>query len=190
MTALRALPNLLTAARIVLVLPLAWLLLDGRAGEALALALVLGLSDWLDGALARRYGWQTELGGVLDPLADKILLLTIYAVLTWQGDLPVWLLVLAIVRDVVIVAGALAWHVLIERFHAEPTRLSKFNTLAQLLLMWVVLLRLALPGWLPPLLVDVFVALVACTLVGTFMQYVTVWGRRAWQARHGGGGGT
>lgn len=180
---LRALPNALTVARIVLVAPLAWLLLEGQAMTALWLALALGLSDWLDGALARRFGWQSRLGGILDPLADKLLLLTIYSVLVWLDRLPVWLLALAVLRDVVIVAGAVAWHFLVERFRAEPTRLSKFNTLAQVVLMWVALLDIALPGWLPVEVKTMLIFVVAATLLITLVQYVSVWGWRTRQHR-------
>ena len=99
-------PNLITVMRIVLVVPVSWSLLRQEFGLALALFFVAGVSDGLDGFLAKHYGWSSRLGALLDPLADKALLVACYASLAWIGLLPVWLLVLVVARDVVIVAGA------------------------------------------------------------------------------------
>lgn len=175
----RDLPNVLTVARMVLVAPLVYLLLTERFAAALALAVVLGLSDWLDGALARRFGWQSEFGGLLDPLADKVLMVSLFAALAWLGALPWWLLILAVLRDLVIITGGVFYQYRIERFHAEPTRLSKFNTLCQLVLSWTVLTHLVgLP--VPRGVVDALIWLVAFTVSATLVQYVWIWGRRAW----------
>ena len=186
---LRSLPNALTVARIVLVGPLAWLLLNGYAMEALVLAFGLGLSDWLDGALARGFNWQSRLGGMLDPIADKLLLLTVYSVLVFLDELPLALLALALIRDAVIVAGAIAWHFLVEEFRAEPTRLSKFNTAAQIGLMWAFLMDMAVPGVVPEMLKSGLIYLVAATLLTTLVQYVAVWGRRTLAHRRAKGVG-
>lgn len=178
MLAVRDLPNVLTVLRMLLVAPLIWLLMTGRFGAALVLALVAGVSDWLDGWLARRFNWQTRFGGVLDPLADKLLMTATYAALAWLGELPGWLFGLVVARDLVIVTGGVLYHRLIEPFRAEPTRLSKLNTLCQVLLMWTVLTVLA--GWTGgAALVDGLVAVVALTVVATMVQYVVLWGLRA-----------
>jgi len=178
MLSIRDLPNILTVARMLLVAPLVYLLLSERYLAALVLAVVTGISDWLDGALARRFDWQSRFGGVLDPLADKMLMIAVYASLAWMQALPAWLFGLVVLRDLVIVTGGLAYHRLIEPFRAEPTRFSKFNTLCQVLLMWAVLLALA-GAALDPLVVDALVWLVALTVVASMLQYVGLWGMRA-----------
>jgi cardiolipin synthase len=183
MPSLRDLPNALTIARMVLVVPLLALLLLQHYVAALWLAVICGISDALDGALARRFGWQTRLGGILDPLADKLLLLGVFAALAWLGDLPRWLFVLIVLRDIVIVTGGVVYHYRIEPVNAEPTRLSKLNTLCQVVLMWTLLLGLAglsLPESFRPALFWT----VAATVVVTLIQYVWIWSRRA--RDHGG----
>jgi cardiolipin synthase len=187
MLALRDLPNVLTVARMLLVAPLVYLLLTERFAAALVLAVIVGFSDWLDGALARRFGWQSEFGGMLDPLADKLMMISLFAALAWLGALPWWFFALAVLRDLVIVAGGLFYHYRVERFQAEPTRLSKFNTLSQLVLSWTVLTHLAglfVPRWA----VDGLIWLVVGTVTATLFQYVWIWGRRARRIRRDGGG--
>jgi len=178
MLSTRDLPNILTIARMLLVAPLVYLLLNGHYVAALVLAVASGISDWLDGALARRFGWQSRFGGMLDPLADKLLMISVYAALAWMGELPAWLFWLVVVRDLVIVTGGLIYHYRIEPFRAEPTRLSKFNTLCQVLLMWAVLMALAGLA-LPEMLIQGLIWLVALTLLATMFQYVLLWGLRA-----------
>ncbi|HMB38925.1 MAG TPA: CDP-alcohol phosphatidyltransferase family protein [Wenzhouxiangellaceae bacterium] len=178
MLSIRDLPNVLTVARMLLVGPLVYLLLTDRYVAALVLAVVSGVSDWLDGALARRFDWQSKFGGVLDPLADKTLMIAVYATLAWLGHLPAWLFWLVVLRDLVIVSGGLVYHYWIEPFRAEPTRLSKFNTLCQVLLMWAVLTALAGLA-LPQLFIQGLIWLVTFTLLATMFQYVAVWGLRA-----------
>jgi len=184
MLAARDLPNFLTVLRMLLVPPLVYFLFEGAYALALTLALVSGVSDWLDGALARRYQWQSRFGGVLDPLADKLLMVAVYATLAWLGHLPAWLFALAVFRDAVIVAGAAVYHYRVAKLEPEPTRLSKFNTLCQVLLMWAVLTALAglaLPAWV----IEGLVLLVTFTLAATLGQYVFIWSLRARRAVRG-----
>jgi len=178
MFALRDLPNALTVARMLLVAPLVYLLLTGHYAAALALAIAVGVSDWLDGYLARRFGWQSDFGGMLDPLADKLLMLSVFATLTWLGYLPLWLLTVSVLRDLVIVTGGMFYHYRIERFEAAPTRLSKFNTACQVLLMWAVLTHLAGLA-IPWVVIDALVWLVGAMVLVTMVQYVWLWSRRA-----------
>jgi cardiolipin synthase len=178
MPSLRDLPNALTVARMVLVVPLVVLLVRQHYTAALGLAVVAGISDALDGALARRFGWQTRIGGILDPLADKLLLLAVFAGLAWLGHLPAWLFVLIVLRDLVIVTGGVVYHYRIEPVTAEPTRLSKVNTLVQVLLMWSLLVGLAGLA-IPAALVTGLSWVVTVTVVVTMVQYVYIWSRRA-----------
>lgn len=181
---LSILPNLLTVARILAVPPLVYLLLEGRFVGALILAVAAGLSDLLDGWLARRFEWQSRFGGLADPLADKFLMLASYLTLAWLGELPWWLVGAVMARDLVIVFGGLIYHLKFEKIKAAPTQLSRFNTFCQVLLMWVVLVRLAavpLPGELQQGLIW----LVAMLAVMTLVQYVWIWSFKAARVRRG-----
>ncbi|MBN8728667.1 MAG: CDP-alcohol phosphatidyltransferase family protein [Xanthomonadales bacterium] len=183
----RHLPNLITALRIVLVIPLCWLIDEGRYPAALGLVAVAGASDGVDGFLARRYGWQSWIGGILDPLADKLMLTVAFVCLALSGQLPVWLALIVVGRDLVIVCGAFAYHFLIGPFEAAPSRLSKATTAIQIAFVLATLLRssawLAIPGWLWLVLA---LATAAITLASGF-HYVMVWTARARHARRGPG---
>ncbi len=172
------LPNVLTVLRIVAVGPLVWLLAEQEYGFALALAFAAAATDGLDGYLARRYDWGSRLGGLLDPLADKLLQVSCYLMFCIQGHLPLWLLVLVLGRDLVIVTGATLFHFLIRRVESEPTQISKFNTLLQIgLILWV-LLDLSLVQ-LPDVGLETLTIAVAATTIVSGVQYVLIWGRRA-----------
>lgn len=171
-------PNLLTALRLLLI---PWILL-ALAQSAFRLAAVLlaiaALSDGLDGFLARRYGWQTRLGGLLDPLADKLLVNALFLGLWWGGFVAGWLPLLVLARDLVIVGGAAAYHWRIAPLQAEPSLVGKACTVAQLGFLWLAIVDLALdrsssPWW--PFGVSVLVALI----VASGLDYVWRWSRRA-----------
>ena len=179
----RHLPNALTGLRMLLVAPLAWLILAARYDIALVVAAAAGLTDALDGFLAKRCGWQSWLGGILDPIADKLMLIGCFVSLGLVGAHPEWLTWLVVGRDVVIVAGAVAYHNLIGRISAQPTLFSKFTTCIQIGYVLAQLVNLStwfnLPrGWL----IYLIWATAACT-VASGVQYVVVWSARAMQAR-------
>ncbi|GAP66483.1 CDP-diacylglycerol--glycerol-3-phosphate 3-phosphatidyltransferase [Mizugakiibacter sediminis] len=183
---LRHLPNLITLLRILLVLPLGWCLLERRFDVALALAAVAGGSDALDGFLARHYGWRSRLGGLLDPAADKLLLATCFLGLSMVGSVPWALTLLVLGRDVAIVAGALAWQRLFGALEAQPTLLSKFTTLAQIL--YVLAMLLELDGIAALALAPLRWAVVALT-VASGVDYVLRWSLKARRLRREGGRG-
>lgn len=137
-------PNTITFARIASVPLLTWLIIDHDFFAAFAVFMLAGISDAADGYLAKRYGWHTELGAYLDPIADKALLVTIYVTLGLAGYLPVWLVILVVSRDVLIVGAIqLAW--LMQRpVKVKPLRISKVNTFAQIALAGLVLAELGL----------------------------------------------
>jgi len=171
-------PNLLTIGRMLVVPPMVWLLLVGQYQWALALAMFAGISDLLDGWLARRFSWQSRWGGIFDPLADKFLMMAGYLTLGWLAELPWWLITLVIFRDLVIVVGGYIYYTRFEQFEAEPTQLSRFNTFCQVFLMWFVLTRLAgLP--LPREAQIGLVWLVGVMAILTLVQYVWIWAGRA-----------
>ena len=132
---LSILPNLLTLFRMFAVIPIVYWLIIGSYQAAFLLAVFAGISDLLDGYLARRYGWMTHFGGILDPLTDKFLLVSTTLTLAWLGQLPWWLVSLIVLRDLVIVFGGLYYHHLIVKItSSKPTTMSKWNTFLQILL--------------------------------------------------------
>ena len=141
----RDIPNLITVLRILMVPPFVWLLLAGRHFEALVLFFIAGLSDGLDGFLAKRYGWTSRLGGLLDPLADKLLLVSGFIALGYQGLLPVYLVGLVLLRDLVIVSGAIAYHYRVAPLDADPSWVSKVNTVLQIALVLLVIFNQVQP---------------------------------------------
>lgn len=175
----RHLPNTLTVLRMALVVPLAWMIRETRYDEAVVVAAIAGLTDALDGFLAKRYCWQSWLGGVLDPIADKLMLVACFVTLGLVGAHPDWLTGLVVGRDVVIVAGAVAWHNLIGRIHAQPTRLSKLTTVVQIVYVLAQLLHLSRWLELPPRLLEVLIVLTAILTAASGLQYVVVWSRKA-----------
>jgi cardiolipin synthase (CMP-forming) len=171
-------PNFLTIARVLAVPPLVMLLVYGQYVWALAVAIFAGLSDLLDGWLARRFGWQSRFGSLADPAADKIMMVACYVTLGVLGQLSVWLIALVILRDLVIVIGGWIYHVRFERLEAQPTQLSRFNTFCQVFLMWFVLVRLAgIP--LPPEAQIGLEWLVGFMAVVTMVQYTWLWSNKA-----------
>lgn len=139
------LPNIVSVLRMLLVLPTAWCLWHGEIALALALMAVAGISDGLDGALARRYNWQSHLGSILDPLADKLLVAVTFIVFTYQNHIPVWLVFLTIGRDLVILVGGTLYRIVFGAFEIRPTLISKANTAMQIVTLILIMLYL-LPG--------------------------------------------
>lgn len=182
----RHLPNTLTVLRMTLVVPLAWLIRETRYDEAVVVAAVAGLTDALDGFLAKRCGWQSWFGAVLDPIADKLMLVACFVTLGFVGAHPDWLTWLVVGRDALIVAGALAWHNLIGRIDAQPTRLSKLTTVVQIVYVLAQLLHLSHWLDLPPHLLDGLIWLTAVLTIVSGLQYVAVWSRKALQWRKAG----
>ncbi len=176
-------PNIISVARVVLTIPVAYFLLEERFAAALMLFFVAGVSDGLDGYLAKRFGWYSRLGSILDPLADKALLVTSFLCLAWVGLIPFWLLALVMGRDVIIVLGGAAYHWLIGRFEMSPTWVSKLNTTLQIALVLLVVFSNGVYA-LPDMLIIVLVYSVCITTILSGLDYVWTWGRKAVQARH------
>ena len=175
---LKDIPNIISGLRLIAVIPVVWLLLEQEFGWALVLFAVAGVSDGVDGYLAKRYGWQTPLGGMLDPLADKILLVSCMLVLGSMGLIPVWLVLAAVFRDLVIVGGALLYHFRVANVEAAPTLASKLNTVLQLVLVVLVILDAGVYP-LPKALIEVLIWSCLGTVVVSGIQYVWVWSRKA-----------
>jgi cardiolipin synthase len=180
----RDIPNLICVARILLVAPTVWALASGHHAVATALVVIAGLSDGLDGYLAKRYDWRSRLGGLLDPLADKLLLVSLFLTLAWAGSIPAWLAAVVLGRDLVIVIGGVAYNLLIGTLQPEPSAASKLNTLVQLAFLLAVLVSPALNDALA-LLVVMLGAGVLVTSVVSGLDYVIRWSGRAIAAARG-----
>lgn len=172
------LPNAISIMRIALILPILVLFVQGQFGWALGLFIIAGVSDGLDGYLAKNYGWQTRLGGFLDPAGDKLLVAWSFGTLAYLGHIPAWLAVIVIFRDVVIVAGSFLYHYLVKRLEGEPTRISKLNTALELIYLGFVMLQ-AWTGWPPEITTTVVGAAVLVTVVISGYDYVSNWIRTA-----------
>lgn len=182
MRVMRHLPNLITGLRFLLIPLLVALLLEHRYVAAFAVFIVSAISDLADGLIARHWNLRTRLGAIADPLADKMTMLAVTLVLAVQALVPVWLATAIVVRDLVIVAGAVAFHFIVGRVEMAPSLLSKFNTVLEFSVLSALLADAAqaieVTAWLPPLF-----TLMMITLVGSGAHYVWVWGRRAWRSR-------
>jgi cardiolipin synthase len=168
---LKYIPNLICIARILLVAPIVWSLLEDDYGLALFLVLTAGLSDALDGYLARRFDWRTRLGGLLDPAADKLLMLSLFVTLSWLGWVPTWFTAIVIGRDVIIVAGIVAYQALVEPVRGNPTPASKLNTVLQIVFALLVIAH-AWRGWPPVLWLEMLGATVLVTIIVSVTQYI------------------
>ena len=175
-------PNLISILRILLVAPTVYYLLNENYSVALLLFFIAGVSDGVDGFLARHFNWQSRLGAILDPIGDKLLLVTCYLALGWLGHIPILLVILILLRDIIIVLGAVTYHMYIEEVDIKPVLVSKLNTVLQIMLVVLLLFglsRLAFSDLVTPQVIDVLVWLVYATTVASGIVYVWLWGRRA-----------
>ncbi|MET0651262.1 MAG: CDP-alcohol phosphatidyltransferase family protein [Hyphomicrobiaceae bacterium] len=132
-------PNFITLGRVMSVPVIFWLLLTGRTQLAFLIFVLAGISDAVDGYLAKRFDWRTELGAYLDPLADKLLIVSIYIALGVRGELPLWLIIMVVSRDILIVVAVLLSWLMDQPVVIKPLAVSKANTVAQIVLAATVL---------------------------------------------------
>lgn len=171
-------PNAICVVRILLVIPLVAALFAGAYTQALVLIVVAGLSDGLDGFLARTFDWRSRLGSLLDPAADKLLVVSTFVSLTTLDLVPFGLTLIVVLRDIVIVSGAVAYQRIAGHLEGEPTLISKLNTVCVLLFMVLTIMHAewALPAavWL-----TLLGAMVVFTSITSGLTYVLIWARRA-----------
>lgn len=170
---------MITLGRVLLVVPVVWALLGQQFEIALLLFAIAGLSDGLDGFLARRYNWYTEFGAFLDPLADKILLVSTFICLTILGVFPLWFTIIVITRDLVIFSGAIAFRLLIGPFSAHPNWLGKLCTFAQIGLGIITVFQLAFEPFSSSQLQELLIAIVTVLCIISGGQYVIEWSGKA-----------
>lgn len=170
-------PNLISLARLGAVPVVIWCVLAGENIVAFWVFLAAGLSDAIDGMIAKRLNVTSQFGAWLDPLADKALLVGTYVALALRDALPMWLVILVVFRDALIIGGALTVQALTQRFHVEPMMISKVNTAAQIALVTLVLAKLAL-GFDDHDVSQVLIWVVAVTTVLSGFAYLVHWGRK------------
>ena len=169
------LPNLISILRLLLVPWFALVLLEQRFDAALGLFLLMGVSDGLDGYLARRLGAASPLGAALDPLADKVMLVSAFVLLGHLELLPAWLVVLAVGRDVLIIGGALLLYLFRPGGMVRTAPVGKINTFLQIVLVLTVLVQSLLPLPLLQLAQAALVAGTAVTAVASGLWYAVIW---------------
>ena len=171
------LPNLITLGRLLTVPITVYLMMQSAYLAAFILFLLAGASDALDGYLAKRNNQTTELGAILDPLADKALLVGVYVTLGLQGNLPNWLVVLVVFRDVLIIGGVIVLFLVRLEVRMRPLIISKINTATQIGLAAIVLAELGLTLNIMGL-VEAIVYLAGFTTVISGASYVVSWSRQ------------
>jgi cardiolipin synthase len=136
------LPNLITLGRILLVPVIIWAITSGQMAVAFVLFFIAGVSDAVDGFLAKRFDMQSEIGALLDPLADKCLLVSIYIALGITADIPRWLVILVVSRDIIIIGAVIVSWLVDRPIPMKPLMVSKLNTVAQVVYAGLVLAAL------------------------------------------------
>ncbi len=175
---LNIIPNLITLFRLLLVIPVVVAVMRNDFGIALMLFALASLSDGVDGFLARRFSWTSRFGAILDPIADKLLLVSTFMLLAYTGFLPVWLGVVVIGRDLIIFAGAISYHILFGEYELAPTLLGKLSTLLQFGLVLFVMVDQALISMSAQLLLaGIWGVFIVSSISG--LDYVLTWGRKA-----------
>jgi cardiolipin synthase len=171
-----SIPNLITLARILLVPVVVWAIASDAMKIAFWLFVAAGLSDAVDGFLAKRFGMATELGAYLDPLADKAMIVSIYVALAIAGAIPIWLVILVVSRDIMIVSAVILSWLVDKPVKLKPLMVSKLNTVVQILLVAVALASRGYGFDAEPFL-SLLMAVVAALTLLSIAFYVAGWTR-------------
>jgi len=175
---LSVIPNLITLMRLLLVVPVAVAILSGEYMLTLVLFTIASISDGVDGYLARRFNWTSRFGEILDPIADKLMLIVAFLLLTYIGNFPLWLAAVVIGRDLIVVAGATIYHILFGEYEFSPTLLGKLSTALQFALVLLNLFELAIIELSDTLLLaGIWIVFVVSSISG--LDYCFTWGRKA-----------
>ncbi len=171
-------PNVITLGRLLSVPLVVWLILVEQLTAAFWVFVAAGVSDALDGFIAKRFDSESEFGKFLDPLTDKALLVSVYVSLGQAGYLEVWLVILVVFRDAVIIGGAILFQAVTRSLSMQPLMISKVNTAAQIVLASIVLGGVGLEVDTGPLVPAMVYAVAVTTLVSGGV-YVVIWTLRA-----------
>ena len=170
------LPNIISLGRLLSAPVVIYLILNDFMTAAFWLFIAAGISDGVDGYLAKILGQSSALGAYLDPIADKVLLVGVYLTLGQDGHLPTWLVIMVVFRDLIIVGGIILLHISNSGIRMRPLLISKVNTAAQIALIALVLVELGskidLGGFL-----DVLIYVVGATTIASGASYINNWGR-------------
>lgn len=177
-SAIKMIPNFLTTMRIFLAIPIVWLILNERYSAVLWIAFIAGLSDGIDGWLARKLNVLSRFGAIADPVSDKVMLVSSYVALAIVELLPWWVIVIVVLRDVVIVTGAVAYHLLFGRYDMAPSLWGKLSTLVQIVFVLAMLTQQVYPV-LPGIGLQIGLWLVVVMAFISGGHYVYVWGGKA-----------
>jgi len=175
---LNNIPNIISFARLAAVPVMVWLVINDEILIAFWVFIAAGVSDAVDGFIAKRFNAVTELGAYVDPLADKALLVSVYIVLGLEGYLETWLVILVVFRDVVIIGGAIVFQIQTSSLTMAPLFVSKVNTLAQIILAALVL---AVAGFQldAEIILVMMMGIVAVTTFLSGLVYVVKWSAMA-----------
>ena len=179
-----SIPNLITLARILLVPVVVWAITSGAMKTAFLLFLAAGVSDAVDGFLAKRFGMQTELGAYLDPLADKAMIVSIYVALGFVNVIPRWLVILVVSRDIMIVSAVMLSWLVGRPVAIKALAISKANTVAQIVLALLALASQAFAFDAEPIL-TLMMALVTVLTLLSIAFYLAAWVRHMNAAESG-----
>jgi len=177
-------PNLITLARLLAVPVTVYLMVEEFYAPAFWLFVVAGISDAIDGYLAKRLDAESRIGAYLDPLADKALLVSVFVTLGILGHVPVWLVFLIVFRDLLIIGGAILFQTLTQSLKMSPLFISKINTTAQITLAAFILADLGLGG-VHSFVIEALVYITAATTATSGAAYVLKWGWMAVMMEHG-----
>lgn len=175
---MRHIPNLICLVRMALIVPLIQAMIAGAEARILVLFCAAAVSDGLDGYLAKRFNWTSELGRFLDPMADKLLLVSVFITAAWLDITPWWVAAIAVARDLVIAGGALCYRLWFGPLRGRPTVISKINTGAQILYLLAVILASA-TGFPPREILVALAAVMVLTTIASGVDYVASFLRRA-----------
>jgi cardiolipin synthase len=167
-------PNIITILRFILVPAVVYAMMTGEIGWAFAGFIVAGISDGVDGFIARQFDQRTELGAYLDPIADKLLLVSVFVVLGQMGELPLWLVIAVVSRDALIVGAVLLSYVMGRPVLVKPLFVSKANTTAQILLAGLVLGELSFSAAIDNLR-DALIVLAGLLTIASAAAYLVAW---------------
>jgi len=170
------LPNIISLGRLLSVPVVIYLILNDFMTAAFWLFIAAGISDGVDGYLAKALGQSSALGAYLDPIADKVLLVGVYLTLGQAGHLPTWLVIMVVFRDLIIVGGIILLHISNSGIRMRPLLISKVNTAAQIALIALVLVELGLKIDLGGFL-NVLIYVVGATTIASGASYIINWGR-------------
>jgi cardiolipin synthase len=163
-------------ARLLSVPVIIWMVLASELKAALVLFVLAGASDAIDGFIAKRFDQRSQLGAMLDPIADKAMLVSLYVTLGLAHHLPDWIVILVVFRDAMIIGGFLFWSALGQQVRTDPLVISKINTAAQICLVGVTLARIAF-GMEDYYLGQALIYLVGATTLLSGAAYLVRWAR-------------